>query len=325
MPSPESTSEITARADAVIAALVQGEGARIRALLEPLADSLLGRRIGELIEPEELTDHLLRLLSGEGPGHLIALHLEPGLRQERERARKADERLAEWVPKPVVQAVLARLARPLPLPVGWSGGVLDPAFVQAVLSDALADALEDVVGQLPFGGGAGGLLGSLTRRAGRASPPGGRFGGYARQLGAQSAAKLYERILAHLNSEQHAPGLAATGQRLADAVLALPTADVLGLADDPGIDVVGGWARETLHHNVDRPAVRGSIRTQIAAAIERAADVTLGEELDRLGLLPTLRDSAVARASAAWLAAVETDLFRGWLVDLLTAADPMGS
>lgn len=293
--------------------------AEAEALAGIAIDELLAAPLAEVVDATELSAAILELLGGAGRS--LALHAEPVVAAETARAAQSGETLEAWVPDEVRACAVERLGRPWDLPAGWTDGIVEPAFVRAILADALADLLEEFVGSLPLAGAAGSLIGSITRRAGRMDGRKVPFAAQARDFGRAQADRLRDRILERLMAPENARELRATIDRGAAAVLGLPTARALGLLDDPGVPVASGWVRDVLAHNVARPEVREAVRAQIAAVIERE----IAEAKTIAGLLEASGGTATIAAARAALArriasVAATPAFAAWLEALCRSA-----
>ncbi len=280
------------------------------------------RPLLEVVDAPDVADAIVMWLAGDGPSVVIAAHTAPVIAAERERAGRGTETLSELVPEAVVTEFTARLARPWTVPADWAEGVVDPAFVRAVLADALADVLEDFVSSLPLAGAAGSLLGSLTRKAGRIKGGKVPFAGQARQFANDAADRLRREIIEAVRSEEHKDELARTLERGAAAVLGLETATALAQIDDPGPEVVASWLSTLLAHNLARPELADAIRTQIVTGLQREAAVapTLGDWLDRLGLTEHVTAPALDLLTRRVRSLAGADAFEKWLAALLAEA-----
>jgi hypothetical protein len=197
---------------------------------------------------------------------------------------------------------------------------VDPRFVQRILSEALATTLEEGFRSLPFGSGAGGVLGSLTRRAGRI-PFANPFADQARALAQQSAESLRQRLMDQFEAPENAPEVAAMRARCADRLLALPTPQVLGLLNDPGWPTVAQWLRDVLAHNSAREAFQEAITEQVQSAFDRIGpDATLGEWLAPFELTTPFRSFLIDQSTELLVTLAGQTSLRQWLQNLLHSA-----
>ncbi len=311
-------------ADQLTTALIAqlAESARARELAAAAFDWALAQPITDIIDPELVAKHVIAALSGPAPTALLQTHFARAVAAEQARVADSKEHLEANVPKPVVTEFSQRMTRPARLPRGWAADIVDPAFVQTILANALADVLEDFLKTLPIPRGAGNLLGSLTRRAGKLNVKAVPFSGQASDFAQKGAERMRKSVLVQLRAPKNKPQVDAALARGADAVLGLPTDQVLALLDDPGPETVSGWISATLAHNLARPEITQTVTAQIQAAIAAEGDgeQTIGAFLQRMGDLDTLRADLEPLAAAHFSDFAATDAFAQWLRGVVDGA-----
>lgn len=291
---------------------------RLRELAALVVDDVLAQPAAEVVEPAVVAEQFVAVLVAPAARALVARHVALVIQTERERI-DAKETLGAFVPEDVKAAVSSRLARRLELPEGWGRDVLSPELIRAVLADALAGVLEDFLGSLPMAARAGSLLGSLTRRAGRASTAGIPFASQARIFAAARADNLADRIQEQMFHPRNMSELNATIERAVMAVLQLSVQRVIGWADDPGVDGVADWVGATLAHNVARDEIRAAVQTEVTAAMAQHPE-PLSALLQRLGRLTEARAALIETASRNLSRVVATGDFAVWLTATLQEA-----
>lgn len=297
-------------------------GGAVEGLARLIVGWVLARPVEELVAPDWVADAVLTAACSPGLEALLRAHLPAVAATELARLSQTGELAGAWVPDHVAAGVGERLGRPFPMPDGWDADIVDPSFARAVLADALADVLERTLAQLPLGGRAGGLLGSLTRTAGRMSGGRNPVSRRARELAGAQAGLLRERTVAQLYAPENAREMAATAQRALRALLKVPLADLVRQADDPGWDVIAGWTAQVVASAAARPEVQAAVRGQLADALERTGAVSLGEWLEQLGYGQAFRAQLGRRLAGPVRAFVSTAEFKGWLEELLLCTEP---
>lgn len=255
------------------------DGAAARGLAQALVRWVWERPLRSVIDVDWVVAAVADALSSPGLAGLLELHMPAVALAELERARAAGEPARVWLPASVADGLAARMGRSFDLPEGWNAQIVDPVFARVVVADALADVLEEFVAQLPLAAAASGLLGTLTRSAGRFNGGEGAMGRRVRAFANTQAGRLRERVVQRFYAPENAKEMAAMAARALDAVLSLPTSELILLAEDPGWETIASWTTETLAAGVARPEIREAIAQQVEAALDRTDASTLGEWL----------------------------------------------
>jgi len=305
-------------AQGLIARLSTPDGAA--PLVEIAVDYVLDQPLTTFVEPEIICDQLLAALKNPGSSQHVQNETVHLYETERKRVETSGETLGDYIPETVRAGVEARLGRPPRLPDGWADGILDPDLVRELLANIVADSIEDFLARIPMAGGAGGLIGSLTRGIGRFKPTGtaGVITEQIKAFATQSAELVRQRLADRLQAPEYAAPLSAMRHRALERILALQTSHVMEMLDDPGIDVATDWTVQTLIHNLDRKDIRASVEFQIAELMSRAPGNNVRGLLEEFGILAPARARIVKVTVEHTNRFAQNEAFMLWLSDTLT-------
>lgn len=320
------TEEITGRL--VLSLSDRAETGPAANLAELVVEHALAVRLDSWLDAEQLAATILVALRSAGGAILVERQILPALAAERERAADSGERLGDLVPETVVEAIEDRAKRPAQLPDGWGRGIVDPKFVNRLLTGVLQDTLEAFTSKLPLGG-SGSLLKGRRQRPGKSG--GGLLGGIGKMMqqnikrttadfAKQSAGKMRGLVEQRLRTPESRDELKAMRKRAIDAVLSLQVSELIALSDDPGPEEITRLALSVLEHNAQRPEVETAIHLHLTGIVERSAEQTGAELLADFDLYDQVRGDAVDRVRSEITAVAETTEFASWLTTWVSAA-----
>jgi hypothetical protein len=173
--SPDQPTESSLGAP-LLAALLAPDSA-LRAQLTSLAvDTLLSRKLNEVLDPTAAADLIAQALSPQPVAYVTARHLWPLWERLRARAQSEAFTVGAHLPADLPDALTALLAAARWPSAPWLSQALDPAPLRALLAPVVQQVLISFTRKLPGLGGVGaapspehsggGLMGMLRKQAG---------------------------------------------------------------------------------------------------------------------------------------------------------------
>jgi hypothetical protein len=333
--------------DRILAALTAEASPLREEAVRVLVDHVLGQELRQLADLEGVAALVVRAITEENVGRLIARHVAPGFHRYLAATVLSGEPVGAFVPDPARERI-REIVRKSRLPRGeWTTGLVEPALLRELFAPVWAQVLLAFGSRLPFPGmanassaaaaaarGMGGIAGRLTRSvqeraekiadAGR-SVMGGlgaeverRIQSAAREF-SEGAADIFREALGdRLKSQEGRELVEQIAGQVIDHVLVTPLANIQ--KDLDAIDVAGIFevVPIAMAHAAPRTFVRDLVMAEVRAYLEIEGNRTLSEVLTEFGLLSEVRDMAYRQSGSvarALFASPEFGEFLGRLLD----------
>lgn len=299
------------------------------ALVELITEALRGDNVRRLQQAHlARTRASLRAMwqaSGETPGHGLTgnarLKLEKTVGGDdfphfRWAYSAVDPALVRQLLAPVLQEILIRFARKLPLPGRGAAAGADAAEAE------------------PAGGAFGGLRSRLragvSRRAERVAAAGKsvldnlgvdveeRIQAIAREFSESALEEVRGTFSARLKSDEGRALLAKLRVGLAEAFLDTPWIDLARDLDRLPGEELDAFVALVLDHNRTRGPIQEALRAELDGWLGVEGARSVREVLDEAGLLASTRRMACAQGDAMARRLLGSDAFRAWLDDALS-------
>jgi hypothetical protein len=312
-----------------------------------LVDHVLGRKLQELADFEEVATLVVRALTEENLARVITRHVAPGFQRYLDRAVLSGEPVGALVPDPARDGI-RDIVRKSGLPRGaWTAGLVDPALIRKLFAPVWVQLLLAFGSRLPLPGmgtasgaaaaaarGMGGIAGRLTRSvqeraekiadAGR-SVMGGLGAGVEKRI--QSAARDFSDGAAdifrdalgdRLKSPEGRELVEQIAGQVVDHVMITKIADIQ--KDLDAIDVAGIFdvVPKIVAHAAPRAFVRNLVTAEVREYLELEGNRTLSDVLAELGVLSEVREMILRRSGSVartLFASPEFGEFLGRLLD----------
>ena len=259
------------------------------------------------------------------------------LRDAQRRAARDPRALAAILPAEAVPPLRALLGRPYAPSEALTLRLLDQPAVRALVRDVLVDVLDRFRAKAQAIDG--GLLGAIgakaaTRGRGLFGSLGERFGDVARvgeglvgavkeevehafdtrvrDFARQGTSDVLAMIAKDLARPDLAPSFAEARVGALEALIATPLSELAAEADRIGLEQAVEALLDALRAAADAPTFTATASAGIAAAIDAADDLTLGDWLTRVGLREGVTEAAVAALTEPIRATARSTAFAAW-------------
>lgn len=312
-----------------------------------LVDHVLGRKLRELADFEEVSGLVIGALTEDNLARVIERHVEPGFQRYLAAAVLSEELVGALVPDPARDGIRS-IVRKSRLPAGaWTAGLVEPALIRKLFAPVWVQLLLAFGSRLPLPGmgaasgaaaaaarGMGGIAGRLTRSvqeraekiadAGR-SVMGGlgaevekRIQAAARDF-SDGAADIFRDALGdRLKSPEGRALVDQIAGQVIDHVMTTKLSDIQ--KDLEALDVAGIFdvVAPIVAHAAPRAFVRNLVTAEVRAYLELEGDRTLSELLTEFGVLSDVREMVLRRSgnvARTLFASPEFGEFLGRLLD----------
>jgi hypothetical protein len=288
-------------------------------------EHILSQPLESFIEVERLAQRVTEALSGPGLEPTLTQHVKPALLRFLARAEAADERVGVAVPEGVAAEIEAYLSNPVKLNRDLVQRVVDAKEMRGALSTVIQESLGRFLkADTAQGKGSGGLFGLAARSAGALRDVGkSMLGGIGDEIEKQiqkrsreamdsSMSYVQEKLVDYLMSEESSKTMGKARARSFKSSLRQKVADAKLLP----LDMLLSHVPALLRHNLARPEIQETIRTELQALLNLEGKKPLKQILEESGLLEKTREDLLRQAVPQALSLVNTDAFKDWLTSL---------
>ncbi|MCA9532689.1 MAG: hypothetical protein KC593_03385 [Myxococcales bacterium] len=296
---------MTTNARALVDKLLAADNALLREGADRTLDALLARPLSRFLDEsaiETVVTLVAAAVTEANVERVITAHVRPGLDRQVERSAANGETLGDLLPPGGEAAVLGIIGKVRLPEAKWAVGAVDAALVRKLVSPVIQDILLRFAKRLPIPGLSGDGpsipdplgLGKKFRDA--ASPLSGMgkglMGGVdkklqavARDFAETATSDVRAALLERLRSDEGRELLAQIAAHASAHLQAVPLASVLREVDSLPRAEVEAFMPALLAHNVARAELQETVRAELRAILAVEGERPLRELLESYGLL----------------------------------------
>ena len=262
-----------------------------------VVDAILDRSLREVVDVGALVDLITDAITEATVNDVIERHAAPSL----QRFAALEGNVGELVPEASRDAIEALIGATRLPPFAWTKDVVEPELFAQLLAPVLSEWLMQFVTRLP---GVGGLAGAFAKRMRKiassgkdkdkdkgedeeSSPVSDRLTKLTVEFSKSTLGSLREALRARLRSEEGRAIIAEIRRQAFHNTMDVPLQAWLTELRDLPWDRIAEIAPSLAEQAIRQPRVQAILAAEIAAFV--AAEDTLGELAERLGVLPEVR------------------------------------
>ncbi|MEM1418392.1 MAG: hypothetical protein AAGH15_26090 [Myxococcota bacterium] len=290
---------------------LRGDEGKRREAVALAVDVMLGRPLGDFVEPIGLVDVLSTGLAEAMLERGRTLHVNPAWNRHRARSAETRELVGNMIDEPSRVRLRVWLEKPRAARADWLRGAVDLDLLRQLLAPVLGDTLVAFAKRLPgvelgtqLGTGLGGLAGAfrkgLRKGAGSEAPEAeptakdeggaaGRIQALAKEFAAGALGTARQQLDARFRSPEGRELLGRLRAQVFAALLAAPVAEVMDDLDAIGREDLVAALPGLVAHNAGRSFVKDAMRQEIDAFLAVEGSRPLREVLEEAKVLPGVR------------------------------------
>ncbi|MCA9577913.1 MAG: hypothetical protein R3B40_19665 [Polyangiales bacterium] len=328
---------MTTQARALVDKLLASDQALLREGADKTLDALLARPLTRFLDDsaiETIVTLVTAAVTEANVERVVQEHIHPGLDRQIARSSANGETLGDLLP-PGGDATILAILNKVRLPEAkWAVGVVDAALVRKLVSPVMQDILLRFAKRLPIPGLGGDgpsipdPLGLGKKLRGATSPLssvgkgliGGvdkKLQGIARDFAETATSDVRAALIERLRSDEGRALVAQIAEHASAHLRGVLLADVLREVDSLPRAEVEAFVPALLAHNVARQELQDTVRDELRAVLAVEGQQPLRELLERYGLLAEVQREVPPVLTRIAADVLEDDAMLAWVDKLL--------
>lgn len=306
----------------------------LREGVEVAVDTLLARKLGELVDVAVLTDTLTTGLHEAELSRIVERHLLPA--RARVGGVLGDATVGSMLTEEVAAHLEEQVASMNVPNFSWLAGAIDPEILRKLFAPIWQDVLMQYTRRLPLGSGIAGALSKMgefgkglrnVALRGREPEPEpeqdetAERESIARDFAQDVTSEVRDAIVARLASEEGRELAEQARRQVHQRIMETPARTILDDLERLPLDTLFRMAPPTVDFNAGSELGRAMMRSEVQAVLEVEGERTLAEVLDGAGVLPPLRAYLRVQAEGLLGAMLDEPKFADWISKWLSPPD----